>query len=225
MNTQAKTVIQNDDELLRLQELQENHDAVEYCLKCEPADIIVNPSFGNGLTPVTHIADINDLKMRDKYRGCGDGLAYVVDNKVVAFHYGIQIPTNVSEKLKNNVASVMFSCGTICFVGFENKSKQTGTLLPTKTLKELGELLNGNYWEKGNMQRVYLPAGHNTRKMSTKTFVWQNDEGEFKVSCKIDCPSQPYKWISSQEESIKNRIYEDIREIMDGKTEENEDEE
>lgn len=78
------------------------------------------------------------------------------------------------------------------------------------TLKQLAEILNGNYWEKGNLKRVYLDKGHNTRKMSTKTFVFQDENGEFKVSCKVDCPSQHPQWCKSQEEEIKKSVYKEI---------------
>lgn len=78
------------------------------------------------------------------------------------------------------------------------------------TLKQLAESLNGNYWEKGNLQRVYLDKGNNTKKMSTKTFVFQDENGEFKVSCKVYCPSQPWEWCKSQEESVKKTVYRQI---------------
>lgn len=82
------------------------------------------------------------------------------------------------------------------------------------TLENLAEKLDGNYWEKGNLKRVYLDKGNNTKKMSTKTFIWQDENGEFKVSCKIDCNSQPYEWINSQQEEIKNRVYEEIEKAL-----------
>ena len=82
------------------------------------------------------------------------------------------------------------------------------------TLQELSERLNGNYWEKGNLKRIYLDKGHNTKKMSTKTFVWQNENGEYQVSCYIDCPSQPYQWIQSQQDEIKESVLENINNII-----------
>lgn len=78
------------------------------------------------------------------------------------------------------------------------------------TLKQLAEVLDGNYWEKGNLKRVYLDRGYNTKKMSTKTFVFQDENGEFKVSCKVDCPSQPWEWCNSQEEQIKKSVQREI---------------
>lgn len=85
------------------------------------------------------------------------------------------------------------------------------------TLQELAEKLKGNYWEKGNLKRIYLDRGYNTRKMSTKTFIWQNEEGRYLVSCKIDCPSQGGNWIDSQEQQVKDGVYEDIEKALSDK--------
>ena len=82
------------------------------------------------------------------------------------------------------------------------------------TLKELSKKINGNYWEKGELQRIYLERGHNTKKMSTKTFVWQNENKDFIVSCNVSCDNQPYQWTDSQEEQIKEQVYEEIQEIL-----------
>jgi len=78
------------------------------------------------------------------------------------------------------------------------------------TIEKLSERLNGSLWIKGDLKRIYLnDEGYNTKKMSTKTFVFEK-EGEFIVSCHIECPSQGYQWISSQEEDVKNGVYERI---------------
>lgn len=82
------------------------------------------------------------------------------------------------------------------------------------TLQELAEKLKGNYWEKGNLRRIYLDKGYNTKKMSTKTFVWQNEKGEFVVSCRVECPSQPFEWCKSQEEQVKASVYDHIENIL-----------
>lgn len=82
------------------------------------------------------------------------------------------------------------------------------------TLEQLAEKLNGNLWEKGNLKRVYLDRGYNTKKMSTTTFVWQDENGIFRVSCKVDCPSQGWNWIKSQEDKVKESVYEDIEQIL-----------
>lgn len=83
------------------------------------------------------------------------------------------------------------------------------------TLKQIAQKLqNSNYWEKGNLKRVYLDRGHNTKKMTTKTFIWQDENGEFKVSCRIECSSQPYEWISSQENDIKKNVNKEIEDAL-----------
>jgi len=79
------------------------------------------------------------------------------------------------------------------------------------TIEQLAEMMGKTVWSKGNLKRIYLnDAGWNTKKMSTKTFIWQNEKGEFQVSCRIDCPSQDWNWIKSQEneviESVKSTI-------------------
>lgn len=84
----------------------------------------------------------------------------------------------------------------------------------TITIEQLAEKLGGNLWTKGDLKRIYLDRGHNTKKMSTKTFVWQDETGDFKVSCKIDCPSQPWEWISSQQDQVIDSVMEDIEEAL-----------
>lgn len=82
------------------------------------------------------------------------------------------------------------------------------------TLEQLAERFNTTVWSKGDLKRIYLnDAGYNTKKMTTKTFIYEQD-GEFKVSCRIECPSQPYQWIKSQEEEIKETIYGKIEDYI-----------
>ncbi len=82
------------------------------------------------------------------------------------------------------------------------------------TIEQLAEKLNGNLWVKGNLKRIYLDKGYNTKKMSTKTFVFQNENGDFVVSCKVECSSQPWQWCKSQEDEVKESVYEQIEEIL-----------
>lgn len=85
------------------------------------------------------------------------------------------------------------------------------------SIEELSEKMKGNLWVKGGLKRIYLPnQGWNTRKMSTKTFIWQDENGDFKVSCKIECPSQPFQWIKSQEDEVKESVYDCIEKIING---------
>lgn len=81
------------------------------------------------------------------------------------------------------------------------------------TLQQLAEKLNGKYWEKGTIKRIYLDKGYNTKKMTTKTFIWE-DDGEFQVSCRISCNSQPYEWIKSQQDEIKERVVKEIENAL-----------
>ena len=85
------------------------------------------------------------------------------------------------------------------------------------TIEQLAEQLGGKLWIKGDMKRIYLDRGYNTKKMSTKTYVYQREDGTFGVSCYIDCPSQAYNWIKSQQdkviEGVESRIEASIFEI------------
>lgn len=83
------------------------------------------------------------------------------------------------------------------------------------TIEQLSEKLNGSLWVKGEIKRIYLnDAGYNTKKMSTKTYVFQKDDGNFAVSCYIDCPSQSFQWIKSQQLEIISGIEKDIQAIL-----------
>lgn len=81
-------------------------------------------------------------------------------------------------------------------------------------LIELAERIGGNYWEKGELKRIYLDEGHNTKKMSTKTYVYEKENGSFAVSCKVDCPSQPWQWCKSQEDEVKEKVEERIEQVL-----------
>lgn len=87
--------------------------------------------------------------------------------------------------------------------------------MKTLTIEQLAEKLKGKLWVKGELKRIYLDEGHNTRKMSTKTYVYQNEDGDFKVSCYIECPSQPYQWIKSQQEEIIDSVIKKIEELIE----------
>jgi len=83
----------------------------------------------------------------------------------------------------------------------------------TISIETLAEKINGKLWIKGDLQRIYIDAGYNTKKMSTKTFIYQKD-GEFIVSCHIECSNQPYQWIKSQEQEVKESIYSKIEDCI-----------
>src|SRR5690606_15968117 len=87
------------------------------------------------------------------------------------------------------------------------------------TIEQLAERFNQTVWVKGDLKRIYLnDEGYNTKKMSTKTFIFEKD-GEFIVSCRVECPSQHHQWIQSQEEEVKesvcSRIEDFIERILD----------
>jgi len=83
------------------------------------------------------------------------------------------------------------------------------------TLEQLAEKLGYTVWSKDDLKRIYLnDEGYNTKKMSTKTFIFEKD-GEFIVSCRIDCPSQAIQWIDSQEQEIKDSVYKRIERAID----------
>lgn len=87
--------------------------------------------------------------------------------------------------------------------------------MKTTSIYELAEKFNAKVWEKGDMKRIYLNTeGFNTKKMSTKTFIWQDEDGEFRVSCRIDCPSQDWNWIKSQQKEVTEHVEKKIREAL-----------
>jgi hypothetical protein len=92
------------------------------------------------------------------------------------------------------------------------------------SLEQLAERLGKTVWSKGDLKRIYLnDAGWNTKKMSTKVFIWQDEDGEFRVSCHVECPSQPRQWIKSQEAevitSVENNIENALAGIMEAQAE------
>lgn len=88
------------------------------------------------------------------------------------------------------------------------------TTIKTISIEQLAEKINGKLWVKGEMKRIYLDEGYNTKKMSTKTYVYQREDGGFGVSCYIDCLSQPYQWIKSQQDEIILNVTERIEDAM-----------
>jgi hypothetical protein len=78
------------------------------------------------------------------------------------------------------------------------------------TLQQIAEELDGNFWEAGNKKRVYLSKGYNTKKMTTKTYIYEKEDGTFGISVYIDCPSQDYNWIKSQKEKIEKEVEQEL---------------
>ena len=89
--------------------------------------------------------------------------------------------------------------------------------METISFEQLAEKLNGKLWVKGDLKRIYLDEGFNTKKMSTKTYVYERQDGSWGVSCRIECPSQNDNWITSQEdkviESVETRIDHIVKQL------------
>ena len=85
---------------------------------------------------------------------------------------------------------------------------------PKITIEELAVKLNGKMWVKDDLKRIYLDRGHNTKKMSTKTYVEATSEGNFNVKCFVECPSQDYNWCKSQAEQVIESVNQEIAEAL-----------
>lgn len=81
-------------------------------------------------------------------------------------------------------------------------------------IEQLNEKLKGRLWIKEDKKRIYLDRGYNTKKMKTTVCVEQNENGSFFVKCFIDCPSQDWNWIKSQQEQVIESVEEEIEEIL-----------
>ena len=74
------------------------------------------------------------------------------------------------------------------------------------TVEQLAERLGGKVWTKNGMTRIYLERGYNTKKMTTKTYVFLREDGSWGVNCYIDCPSQHLSWIESQKNEVVSSV-------------------
>lgn len=98
------------DKVFYDKKMQERFQCVAACLSNTPVEVIPNTG-GNPF--ISMVANLSDTDMINQYAGCGKGTAYVIDNKVVAFHYGYEQPSNAPE---NAIAvKIEFSCTQICF--------------------------------------------------------------------------------------------------------------
>jgi len=82
------------------------------------------------------------------------------------------------------------------------------------TLEQLAFRFEKSVWIKGDLKRIYVDAGYNTKKMSTQAYVFETG-GEFIVFCRVECPTQAIQWIKSQEEEIKESIYSKISDFIE----------
>lgn len=90
----------------RIERLRLAAECVKICLESEPLNIGGgNHLFGH----ITHIVG----GAQEAYHGCGEGLAYVKNEQIIAFHYGFARPNNAPAC--DYVQSVIFSCYEIAF--------------------------------------------------------------------------------------------------------------
>lgn len=90
----------------RIERLRLAAECVKICLDSEPLNIGGgNHLFGH----ITHIVG----GAKEAYHGCGEGLAYVKNGQIIAFHYGFARPNNAPNC--DYVQPVIFSCYEICF--------------------------------------------------------------------------------------------------------------
>ena len=82
------------------------------------------------------------------------------------------------------------------------------------SIEELAVRFGTTVWSKGDKKRIYLDRGYNTKKMSTKTYVYQNEDGSYDVACYIECPSQPYEWIKSQQQEVIEGVKDDLNDML-----------
>lgn len=81
------------------------------------------------------------------------------------------------------------------------------------SLEALASLLNSKVWKKGEISRIYIDRGYNTKKMSTKTYVYMVG-GEIKVSCFVDCYNQPVQWCRSQAAEVIDGVESEIANLI-----------
>ena len=97
-----------------VKKINDRSKQVEICLNSKPLVIEENPYFGNGSTVVRFCVNLGETDMIEAYHGCGNGTAYVSDNKLVAFHYGYEAPSNIPTNCEN--IRVELSGTQVCFL-------------------------------------------------------------------------------------------------------------
>lgn len=102
------------EKIWKEKKLKERAIQIELCLKTAAIPIQENEYFGNGLTPVKSVVNLAGTSMIEAYTGCGKGTAYVRKNKLVAFHYGYDQPSNAP--LNTEIHKVELSSTQICFI-------------------------------------------------------------------------------------------------------------
>lgn len=83
------------------------------------------------------------------------------------------------------------------------------------TLESLASKFNGaKIWEKGDIKRLYINAGYNTKKMTTKAYIYQDADGNFKISVYVECPNQNFTWIKGEQQRVISQIQQELDEIL-----------
>jgi hypothetical protein len=88
-------------------------EEIEATLLCEPVAIVENEHYNPKQTPIKYVASLSETNMINHYHGCGRGVAYVKDGKVIAFRYGTEPVAN--EPKCDKSYQINFSCTQICF--------------------------------------------------------------------------------------------------------------
>lgn len=81
------------------------------------------------------------------------------------------------------------------------------------SIEKVAEILGGNIWRKGEIERVYVNRGYNTKKMKTTAYAFILN-GNVEVSVFVDCYSQPTSWCIKEAEKVKASILEEIKEVI-----------
>lgn len=110
LNTAHRAAKDAQDKLFHDKKMQERFESVAACLTSTPVEVIEN---NGGNTFVSMVANLSGTEMINQYAGCGKGTAYLINDKVVAFHYGYEQPSNAPESAI--AVRIEFSCTQICF--------------------------------------------------------------------------------------------------------------
>lgn len=86
--------------------------------------------------------------------------------------------------------------------------------------KLLAEKIGGKFWEKHGKTRIYLDRGFNTQKMRTSTYI-EIEDNELNIKCFIDCESQPYNWIKSQQNKIISEVEKELEMVYEQERKDN----
>jgi hypothetical protein len=119
-NAMAELNITSNDIAIIPKEVSETEEVelpiseeIEMTLKCEPVAIVRNEYYNPRLTPIKSVANLADTPMIEHYHGCGEGFAYVKDNRVIAFRYDKRPVANEPKDAKR--IPVEMSCTQLCF--------------------------------------------------------------------------------------------------------------